>query len=207
LYLSNGTVYAGGTSTLGALGDGSLSRTTDVPVRVPVPGRVEWIGASWEDSAALTSTGYFDWGYNGGGQLGDGSTTDRDKPVMVKLPSRVQMAAIGGSLGTNGQTIVLLKNGQVMGWGNGAYGQLENGDDDALTAIPFAVPGEPSAIASGGGTVYLVIAHRLYTIGENNSGQAGTGTPNGSVTQLTEIQSGVDSVEATAFDAVSLRNA
>jgi alpha-tubulin suppressor-like RCC1 family protein len=203
LYLSNSTLYACGPSEYGDLGDGS-TRTSDVPVKVPVPGNIEWIGASWCDSAALTTSGYFDWGYNADGQLGDGSTTFSDLPVEVKLPSTVQMAAIGGSVPNNGQTIVLLNNGQVMVWGNGAYGQLENGGLDARTPIPFAVPGSPSVISAGGDTFYLVIADDLYAIGGNNGGQVGTGTPSGAVTELREIQSGVDSVASTALDAVSL---
>jgi alpha-tubulin suppressor-like RCC1 family protein len=202
-YLSNGTLYACGQSQYGELGDGSTSTST-VPVTVPVPGSVEWIGASWHDSAALTSTGYFDWGYNAAGQLGNGSNTASDVPVKVKLPSPVQEAAIGGSVASNGQTIVLLRNGHVMVWGNGAYGQLGNGGHDAVNPIPFAVPGRPSVIASGGGTLYLVIAHDLYAIGQNNGGQAGTGTFDSSVPKLTEIESGVKSVAATALDAVSL---
>ncbi len=140
-------------------------------------------------------------------QLGNGTTTLSDLPVRVKLPSPVQMAAIGGSVADNGQTVVLLKNGQVMVWGNGDYGQLGNGGGNALARIPFAVPGQPSVIASGGGTFYLVIAQDLYAIGENNDGQAGTGTSGSSVTQLTEVASGVKSVAATAPDAVSLGGA
>jgi alpha-tubulin suppressor-like RCC1 family protein len=203
LYLSNGTLYACGRSEYGDLGDGS-TMTKDVPVKVRVPGRVQWIGASWHDSAALTSRGYFDWGYNAAGQLGDGTTTDSDLPVRIELPSPVKMAAIGGSESDNGQTILLLKDGQVMVWGNGTYGQLGNGAGDAVGPIPFAVPARPSVIASGGGTLYLVIAGNLYSIGENDGGQAGSGTSGSSVTRLTEIQAGVKSVAATALDAVSL---
>jgi alpha-tubulin suppressor-like RCC1 family protein len=203
LYLSNGILYACGGSKHGELGNGQ-TRTSKVPVRVAVPGRVEWIGASWGDSAALTSYGYFDWGYNAAGQLGDGTTTDTDLPVEVRLPSPVQFAAIGGSVAWNGQTMVVLQNGEVMVWGNGAYGQLGNGGADAPTPIPFTVPSPPSVIASGGGTFYLVIDRELYAIGDNHGGQAGTGTPDDSVTDLTEIQSGVLSVAATALDAVSL---
>ena len=166
-----------------------------MPVTVRVPGSVEWIGASWHDSAALTSKGYFDWGYNASGQLGDGSKADSDVPVEVKLPLQVQKAAIGGSVAGNGQTIVVLENGRAMVWGNGAYGQLGNGGGDALNPIPLALPGSPSVVASGGGTLYVVIANDLYAIGENNRGQAGTGTPDKAVTQLREIQLGVTSVE------------
>jgi alpha-tubulin suppressor-like RCC1 family protein len=114
------------------------------------------------------------------------------------------MASIGGSVSGNGRTIILLTNGKAMVWGNGAYGQWGNGGRTALTPIPFAVPGRPSVIASGGGTLYLVIAHDLYAIGENGKGQAGIGTPGPSVPALTKVQSGVKSVAATAMDAVSL---
>ena len=34
---------------------------------------------------------------------------------------------MGGSTAANGQTMVLLTNGEVWTWGNGAFGQMGNG--------------------------------------------------------------------------------
>jgi alpha-tubulin suppressor-like RCC1 family protein len=87
-----------------------------------------------------------------------------------------------GPVPINGQTIVLLNNGQVMVLGNGAYGQLEK--RPALTPALRSRSPYPVHLQSSrrrGDTFYLVIADDLYAIGGNNGGQVGTGTPSGAV--------------------------
>jgi len=80
---------------------------------------------------------YFDWGYNGNGQLGDGHPgRSSDVPVRVNLPSPVSQAAQGGSIWHNGQTLVLLLDGSLWSWGDNWAGQL--GDGTTLTR-PFPV--------------------------------------------------------------------
>jgi hypothetical protein len=74
--------------------------------------------ASYRNSGALLDDGaYMDWGYDGEGQLGDGSFgVASSVPVTVPLPLPVTRVALGGSDPTNGQTLVRLSDGPVRSW-------------------------------------------------------------------------------------------
>lgn len=85
---SDGTAWAWGSNELGQLGDGT---TTDRATPVQVVGLdgsgvledLVWATTGYSSNIALTSDGTaWGWGYNGYGNLGDGSTTDRHTPVQ-----------------------------------------------------------------------------------------------------------------------------
>ncbi|MZG88400.1 RCC1 repeat-containing protein, partial [Staphylococcus aureus] len=72
---------------------------------------------------ALKSDGtVWAWGYNGYGQLGDGSTTNRSTPVQVSGLTDV-IAIAGGYY----HTIALKSDGTVWAWGHNEGGQLGDG--------------------------------------------------------------------------------
>ncbi len=96
---STGRVLAWGYNAFGQLGTGS-SRSSDIPVRVRLPGgvRITQVSAGGGFSIALTSAGgILAWGHNEFGQLGDGGTASRRLPVAVHLPAG--MVAIGLAAG------------------------------------------------------------------------------------------------------------
>jgi alpha-tubulin suppressor-like RCC1 family protein len=183
LFYSRGTVYACGSGTDGALGDGS---TANSPKPVPVTGlpagtRVSALTSSWNGSGALLSDGaYYDWGYNRAGQLGDGGTADSDVPVKVKLAGAVRQVSQGGSGAGNGQTIAILANGSVWTWGANRTGQLGNGTTASSDVpVPVHVPSGVTFVItdSGGYACYAIDRQgRLWSWGANDYGQLGTGT-------------------------------
>jgi alpha-tubulin suppressor-like RCC1 family protein len=89
------------------------------------------------------------WGQNGNGQLGDGTTTDRNTPVTVNNLSGVKTLATGWY-----HSLALKEDGTVWAWGDNYYGQLGNGTNglNAKSSTPVRVSNLSGgqAIAAGG---------------------------------------------------------
>jgi alpha-tubulin suppressor-like RCC1 family protein len=202
----NGTVYACGANNYGDLGDGSTS-PSNTPVAVHIGSNtVSQLYASYENSGALTKDGrYYDWGYDAQDQLGSGQTGVASwTPMQVSLPALVSQVALGGSYANNGQTLVLLANGDVYAWGSDTWGQLGDGKTTDQPSPELITP--PSGVtftqlASGAGTSYGVTASgAVYAWGENSSGQAGIGRTTPSVRSPTEVETNVSLISSTAND-------
>jgi alpha-tubulin suppressor-like RCC1 family protein len=206
LYDAHGTVYACGNNSSGDLGDGSeRSSTTPVKVAGLDGSLVTELVASFANSGALLSNGeYFDWGYDGHGQLGDGQfQVSSDVPVRVKLPDAVTQVAQGGSIWDNGQTLVMLSNGSLWAWGTNLNGQLGDGTtvSQASPVQIYAPAGVTyKTVATGAITSYAVsMTGNVYAWGASPVGQVGDGT---TLTALTPVRvaSGAAMISSTAND-------
>ncbi len=186
-YTSTGLLYGCGHNTAGELGDGSFT-SSDSPVQVVgLPAEpVTSVQTSWENSGVLLADGsYWDWGYNHRGQLGDGSTSPSDVPAEVSLPATVTTVSEGGSLGDNGQTLVVLADQSAFTWGSDSYGQLGIGSGHPrYEALPveIAVPAGTTfvSVASGAASEYAIDSTgNVWAWGQNNYGQLGIGNTRG----------------------------
>jgi YD repeat-containing protein len=82
------------------------------------------IGVSGGDrlTAILKADGtVWTWGWNGFGQLGDGTNTDRPAPVRVAGLSNVVLMAA-----RDYHVLVVKSDGSVWAWGSGGNGELGN---------------------------------------------------------------------------------
>jgi len=137
---SDGTVWAWGGNDYGQLGDGTTTGKF-TPVQVKGPGGEGYltdiiaIAAGGYHSLALKSDGtVWAWGYNGCGQLGNGTTINRTTPVQVKRPDGKDYLTdiIAIAAGTDSSTstpwesfsLALKSDGTVLAWGGNDYGQL-----------------------------------------------------------------------------------
>jgi alpha-tubulin suppressor-like RCC1 family protein len=121
----------------GGVSLGQLGRLAGSPAAYLAPGQVTGIppGATWvavgnSYSFAITSGGAaYAWGNNVAGNLGDGTTTNRNLPVPVKSPSGTGqltgVARIYAGLGFSSYAV--MQDGSVLAWGYDGYGDLGNG--------------------------------------------------------------------------------
>ena len=75
------------------------------------------------------------WGYNAHGELGDGSRTNSDVPVKVKLPAGTKVTAIAAG---GYYSLALTSTGAVYAWGYNADGELGDGGT-ANSDVPVKV--------------------------------------------------------------------
>ena len=116
------------------------------------------------------------WGDNSSGQIGDGTTTERDTPVAVKRITDAIMVAAG-----YGHTCALLVGGSVDCWGANTYGQLGDGTTTERTT-PVRVVGIRKAIMVAAGyrdTCALIAGGAVKCWGDNVIGELGDGTRKG----------------------------
>jgi alpha-tubulin suppressor-like RCC1 family protein len=126
--LDDTTVRCWGRNTLGELGDDSASgaRST-TPVTVYALDIVTQLAAGDGSTCALRSDGTVAcWGSNAYGQLGDGTNTSSDVPVLV--------SGLNDAVAIDGMRFhycALRSGGSVMCWGSNLSGQLGNGSSGA----------------------------------------------------------------------------
>ncbi len=211
LFDSNGTLYACGSGDAGELGNGSTA-SAGTPTRVlglPSGVKITALTSSWEGSGAQLANGdYYNWGYNAAGQLGNGSTVNSAVPVRVGLPGSVRKVFQGGSGPKNGQTIAVLRDGEVWTWGNNDRGQLGIGTQIS-TSVPMRVH-VPKKVAfvkvnSGGYASYAIDSvGRLWAWGDNGRGQLGTGSDNQLATLPIDVGIRLTQVSSTAQNVAGL---
>jgi alpha-tubulin suppressor-like RCC1 family protein len=149
-------IGAGGFSDLAVLSDGSVMQSdvepgpeptdvNNVPAEVPGLGDVVSVAAGPFDNLALRGDGtVMSWGFNGQGQLGNGTCcTSSQTPSQVVGLSGVTAVAAGPEVG-----LALLGNGTVMSWGEGALGNETTTHSDV--PVPVANVKNAAAIAAGG---------------------------------------------------------
>lgn len=173
------------------------------------------IGAGVSHACAVRDDGTaWCWGSNNFGQLGDGSTTDRDAPVQVAAPGLPKLVAIAGGLE---HTCAVGADKTVWCWGHNNVGQLGNGSTSDEHA-PVAVAGitGATAIAAGDGHSCAIDGGAVKCWGHSNLGQLGDGSQTGSDTHsaqpvasklaagVTALTAGGDSTCAVTADKTAL---
>ena len=205
---SDGYAWAWGCNLYGNLGNSSSSTFNPVPVRVRDPAspgdaskglQATQVSAGYHLSLAVGSDGNaWAWGDNTYGQLGDGTTTTRYAPVMVRKPDRktypdlpADFTYLQVSAGWQ-HSLAVGSDGNAWAWGYNTYGQLGNNSSGsyANSSVPVRVrdPASPADKSQGlkAAQVSAGYAHSLavgsdgnaWAWGYNYYGQLGDGTRN-----------------------------
>ncbi|WP_334194054.1 RCC1 domain-containing protein [Pararhodobacter sp.] len=134
-------VFCWGSNSSGQVGDGSF---TDRPqavrvLRLPVQSIVQ-VSAGGLHSCALAMDGSaYCWGNNTAGQLGDGTMSNRWRPVMVAASETPMDQLTTGGLHSCG---IINSTGNALCWGANDSGQLGNGTTEAnpIPGYVYAAP-------------------------------------------------------------------
>lgn len=172
-----GQVYCWGLNKYGELGDGTGWNSALPKLVSGLAGDTVAITSGTDHSCALSSAGGVKcWGYNGSGQIGDGtSLNNRMSPVQVSgLTSGVTAIAAGES-----HTCALTSAGAVLCWGSNDRRQLGI-DSPYSRTVPNQVTGMTAGVAAitayGKHNCALLVSGGLSCWGENTYGQLGNGS-------------------------------
>ncbi|MDA8568476.1 hypothetical protein N9L15_04235, partial [Euryarchaeota archaeon] len=180
--LDNGTVSCWGNNQYGQLGDGTTtSRNTPTPISSLGTGRtaVAISSGKYHTCALLDDSSLSCWGYNNDGQIGDGTTTQRNTPTQTSSLG-IGRTAVAISSGHR-HTCAVLDNASVSCWGSNQFGQLGDGTTTSRnTPTPISSLGTGRtavAISSGGSHTCALLDNRTVSCwGLNYYAQLGDGT-------------------------------
>ena len=151
---------------------------------------VSEISSGYADACALMNAGTVKcWGYNAGGQLGDGDNTGPEGCGQFPIPCSTTPVNVSGLTGVSkiasgwNHTCAITSTGGIKCWGPSGNGQLGDGTADERTApvdvdLPTGVTA--TSIAAGAeNTCAITNMGELLCWGSNRFGQLGLGTDEG----------------------------
>jgi alpha-tubulin suppressor-like RCC1 family protein len=148
----------------------------------------------------------YTWGYNGLGQLGDGTQNLRPTPGSVPgLTNGVTAVAAGGNYS------LAVQNGAVYAWGDNETGTLGDGTN-LRRLLPVAVSGLTNGVtAVAGGLSHSLAVQNggVYAWGYNGNGALGNGTTNSSTTPVAvsaPLTSGVTAIAEGNQFSLAIKN-
>jgi alpha-tubulin suppressor-like RCC1 family protein len=205
-------VFAWGYNNNGQLGDGSTTNRPSPILLTDANGEaitgIAALAAGGSHSLALKANGMvLAWGYNGSGQLGDGTSTQRQRASAVldrdtNLLTNIVAIAAGGD-----HSLAATADGQALAWGYNASGQLGNNTTINYYLPQLVITNEyvplQGVLSVAAGRIHS-LAHtadgHVYSWGDNDNGQLG----NGEWFDSYRAQRVIDATGATISDMVFL---
>jgi ELWxxDGT repeat protein len=159
--LDNGDLKCWGENTFGQLGDGTNTNTnapSSIAIDLGLGRTAVAVSAGQSHTCAILDNGDLKcWGWDFGGQLGDGgSNTDTNAPLSTAIDLGAGRTAVAASVGGQ-HTCAILDNGDVKCWGRDVEGQLGNGGSNTNTNAPSS-----TAIDLGSGRTAVALSAEYH---------------------------------------------
>jgi alpha-tubulin suppressor-like RCC1 family protein len=219
---TNGRVYTWGNGGSGQIGDGANSNRSS-PTLINFTGlqvgeTIQKVSGGAYHSISVTTNGrIFAWGFNGNGELGDGTTTNRLSPTLISLSGLQVGETIQTVIAGSYHSLAVTTNNRVYTWGANGYGQLGSGttlNRVTPTVIAFSglQVGETIQNIIAGNFHFLVVTSnsRLFVWGYNGNGQLGDGSTTNRTSPILISMSGlqvgetIQNVGAGAYHSLAL---
>ena len=178
----DGTVWGWGSNDHGQLGLGAgAPAASTTPVQVPALTHVVAVAAGDTHSLALKDDGtVWAWGDNSSGQLGNGTTVQKNAPTLVPFAVGVRIAAIAA-----GRAHSLFLSAADSSYypryvcvcGDNSRGQIGNNSaTDQAYPVLVNVPGVTAIAAGADHSIILLSDGSIRCWGRNDRGQIGNGS-------------------------------
>ncbi len=192
-----GRIYIWGDNSNGQLGDGTQTNST-IPKDITssfnlVNDKIVEISSGNFYSMVLSEKGsVFTWGINGTGQLGNGTHYDIYIPVDITPNFNLSNDKIVKIAAGNFHSMALSEKGSIFTWGNNQFGQLGIGVTSDIAfrvttpqniTLNFSLENDKIKEISVGFVHSMVLTEKgkIYSWGNNLSGQLVDGTTNNSI--------------------------
>jgi len=192
-----------GDNTYGQFGNGTTGGGSVTDSVTIVGSDSDWIDAScgdYHNLALKNNHTLWAWGRNHKGQLGDGTTTDKNVPTQIGSANNWAQMDAGEAF-----SMAIKTDGTLWGWGSNSNGQLGDGTStDKQLPTQIGTGTDWAKIRCGAAYVLAIKTDSsLWAWGENSDYQLGDGTTTDKATPTLISNDNWIDIQTTPYDTYS----